>query len=66
MASYIALIPDVNQNQNGGVALLTPEERMWLAARHDLVRAPDYWRPVRWAELGARMHDDAPSTVRPL
>ncbi|KAJ7917772.1 hypothetical protein B0H13DRAFT_1994392 [Mycena leptocephala] len=62
---YIAWIPDAanvhsndsasnGQNQSAD-GLLTPNERAWLSAQDDLARA-DYWRPVRWLDLGARMH----------
>ncbi|KAJ6468735.1 hypothetical protein C8R45DRAFT_937936 [Mycena sanguinolenta] len=33
-------------------------ERAWLVAQTDLARAPGWWRPVRWIELGVRMHDE--------
>jgi hypothetical protein len=63
---YIAWIPDAanvhsndwasnGQNQSAD-GLLTPNERVWLSAQDDLARAPDHWRPVRWLDLGARMH----------
>ncbi|KAF8172189.1 hypothetical protein K438DRAFT_1772823 [Mycena galopus ATCC 62051] len=45
-------VPDLAphpQNQDiQTLPLLTPAERAWLAAQHDLAREPDYWRPVRW------------------
>ncbi|KAJ7153269.1 hypothetical protein C8R46DRAFT_1357168 [Mycena filopes] len=39
--------------------ILTNAERTWLAAQVDLTRKPDWWRPVRWIELGARMWVEA-------
>ncbi|KAF8173138.1 hypothetical protein K438DRAFT_167587 [Mycena galopus ATCC 62051] len=59
---YTAYIPVPDpaphpQNQDiQTLPLLTPAERAWLAAQHDLAREPDYWRPVRWLELGERMY----------
>ncbi|KAF8173140.1 hypothetical protein K438DRAFT_1940227 [Mycena galopus ATCC 62051] len=48
------------QNQDiQTLPLLTPAERAWLAAQYDLAREPDYWRPVRWLELGERMYGEA-------
>ncbi|KAJ7087085.1 hypothetical protein C8R44DRAFT_991376 [Mycena epipterygia] len=36
--------------------ILTPAERAWLGAQGDLARAPDWFRPVHWEKLGARMY----------
>ncbi|KAF8168826.1 hypothetical protein K438DRAFT_244782 [Mycena galopus ATCC 62051] len=52
------------QNQDiQTLPLLTPAERAWLAAQHDLAREPDYWRPVRWLELGERMYGEEEGTL---
>ncbi|KAF8175675.1 hypothetical protein K438DRAFT_1770970 [Mycena galopus ATCC 62051] len=56
-------VPDLAphpQNQDiQTLPLLTPAERAWLAAQHDLARESDYWQPVRWLELGKRMYGEA-------
>ncbi|KAJ6485408.1 hypothetical protein C8R47DRAFT_1130092 [Mycena vitilis] len=50
------------------VAPLTPAECAWLGRQDDLARAPDWWRPVKWHELGERMCEAhaANLPVRPL
>ncbi|KAJ7873477.1 hypothetical protein B0H14DRAFT_2719672 [Mycena olivaceomarginata] len=70
-SAYNAFIPPADSNPEN--PLLTPAESAWLAAQHDLARAPDYWRPVRWLDLGARMYDESlkrqrqgAAPVRPL
>ncbi|KAJ7618115.1 hypothetical protein DFH06DRAFT_1237085 [Mycena polygramma] len=50
------------------VVLLTQAECAWLARQEDLARTPDWWRPVKWLELGERMWEahKAGLPVRPL
>ncbi|KAJ7635839.1 hypothetical protein DFH06DRAFT_1220564 [Mycena polygramma] len=52
--SYWAWAPD-DQIDPLPVVPLTPAECAWLARQGDLARAPDWWRPVKWLELGQRM-----------
>ncbi|KAF7373963.1 hypothetical protein MSAN_00608800 [Mycena sanguinolenta] len=62
--AYTALIPatlplDMTNSKSAPTpALLTQEERTWLSAQKDLARAPGWWRPVRWIELGERMYEE--------
>jgi hypothetical protein len=69
LETYVAWIPDTPDlgaaagesakaagNAPHNADVLTAAERAWLAAQGDLARAPDYWRPVRWLELGERMY----------
>ncbi|KAJ6492299.1 hypothetical protein C8R45DRAFT_928591 [Mycena sanguinolenta] len=47
-----------HEGVNRSPCLLTQAERTCFAAQTDLARAPGWRRPVRWIELGARMHDE--------
>ncbi|KAF7294863.1 Aldo-ket-red domain-containing protein [Mycena indigotica] len=62
---YLALIP---QNPLPSGQILTTEERDWILNQRDLSRAPDFWRPVEWLALGARMFEVAlnRADIRPL